>query len=243
MTISLNNLTLAYERHPAVHHLNATINQGDWLAIVGPNGAGKSTLLNAMAGLTSIHEGSIDGLRFDNVAYLPQQTRLDKSFPMTVHELVSTGLWQALGYFNSLTSTQADQCANALAAVGLHGFERRLIGSLSGGQLQRSLFARVLLQDQPIILLDEPFNAIDRQTLVDLTEVIHQWHRGKRTVIMVTHDLDYVKEHCPKTLLLARECIAQGATEEILSEDNIQRARHLSEAFDDNAPWCHRGAA
>jgi len=243
MTISLNNLTLAYERHPAVHHLNATINQGDWLAIVGPNGAGKSTLLNAMAGLTSIHEGSIDGLRFDNVAYLPQQTRLDKSFPMTVHELVSTGLWQSLGYFNSLTSTQADQCANALAAVGLHGFERRLIGSLSGGQLQRSLFARVLLQDQPIILLDEPFNAIDRQTLVDLTEVIHQWHRGKRTVIMVTHDLDYVKEHCPKTLLLARECIAQGATEEILTEDNIQRARHLSEAFDDNAPWCHRGAA
>ena len=243
MTISLNNLTLAYERHPAVHHLNATINQGDWLAIVGPNGAGKSTLLNAMAGLTSIHEGSIDGLRFDNVAYLPQQTRLDKSFPMTVHELVSTGLWQSLGYFNSLTSTQADQCTNALAAVGLHGFERRLIGSLSGGQLQRSLFARVLLQDQPIILLDEPFNAIDRQTLVDLTEVIHQWHRGKRTVIMVTHDLDYVKEHCPKTLLLARECIAQGATEEILTEDNIQRARHLSEAFDDNAPWCHRGAA
>ena len=243
MTISLNNLTLAYERHPAVHHLNATINQGDWLAVVGPNGAGKSTLLNAMAGLTSIHEGSIDGLCFDNVAYLPQQTRLDKSFPMTVYELVSTGLWQALGYFNSLTPFQADQCANALAAVGLNGFERRLIGSLSGGQLQRSLFARVLLQDQPIILLDEPFNAIDRQTLVDLTEVIHQWHRGKRTVIMVTHDLDYVKQHCPKTLLLARECIAQGATEEILTEDNIQRARYLSEAFDDNAPWCNRGAA
>ena len=243
MTISLNNLTLTYERHPAVHHLNATINQGDWLAIVGPNGAGKSTLLNAMAGLIPIAEGSIHGLSPDDIAYLPQQTQLDKSFPMTVLELVSTGLWQALGYSNSLTETQEGRCIDAVAAVGLNGFEHRLIGTLSGGQLQRSLFARVLLQDQPIILLDEPFNAIDRQTLMDLTEVINQWHRGRRTVIMVTHDLDYVKEHCPKTLLLARECIAQGATKDILTEDNIKRVRHLSEAFDDNAPWCQRGAA
>ena len=103
MSIQLNNLTLAYERHPAVHHLTATIAQGEWLAIVGPNGAGKSTLLNAMAGLTTAYEGSIEGLCPDTVAYLPQQTQLDKSFPITVFELVATGLWAELGFSKSLS--------------------------------------------------------------------------------------------------------------------------------------------
>ena len=243
MTIQLNNLTLAYERHPAVHHLTATIAQGEWLAVVGPNGAGKSTLLDAMAGVTSIHQGSIEGIHPDTVAYLPQQTRLDKSFPITVFELVAMGLWSRLGFSKSLGTPQRKQCEDALAAVGLQGFERRMINTLSGGQLQRSLFARVLLQDQAVILLDEPFNAIDAKTLADLTQVIKQWHQNKRTVVMVTHDLDYVQQHCPQTLLLARECIGHGLTKDVLTAENLTRARQLSEAFDENASWCARAAA
>lgn len=241
MTIRLNNLTLAYERHPAVHHLTVTIDRGEWIAIVGPNGAGKSTLLNAMAGLTAIYEGSIEGLCPNTIAYLPQQTQLDKSFPITVFELVVTGLWAKLGFTKSLNQLQHKQCTDALAAVGLQGFERRMINTLSGGQLQRSLFARVLLQDQPVILLDEPFNAIDAKTLADLTRVIKRWHQDNRTVIMVSHDLDYVKRHCPQTLLLARECIAHGLTKDILTSENLKRVRQLSEAFDDSARWCEQG--
>ena len=122
--------------------------------------------------------------------------------------------------------------------MGLHGFENRLIGSLSGGQLQRSLFARVLIQDQHIILLDEPFNAIDTKTLIDLTSIIKKWHENNRTIIMVTHDLDYVREHCPKSLLLARECIDFGITKSVLTEKNLRHARALSEAFDTHAVWC-----
>ena len=243
MTIRLNNLTLAFERHPAVHHLTVTIDRGEWLAIVGPNGAGKSTLLNAMAGLTTIHEGDIKGLCPDTVAYLPQQTQLDESFPITVFELVTTGLWDKLGFSKSLGTSQHKQCEDAIAAVGLQGFEHRMINTLSGGQLQRSLFARVLLQDQPVILLDEPFNAIDAKTLADLTQVIKQWHQDERTIIMVTHDLDYVQKHCPQTLLLARECIGHGATNDILTAENLKRARQLSEAFDDHAHWCEQGVA
>lgn len=243
MTIRISNLTLAYERHPAVHHLTAAIDQGEWLAIVGPNGAGKSTLLNAMAGITSINEGCIEGLNPKSVAYLPQQTQLDKSFPVTVFELVTMGLWEKLGYSKALESSQYKQCEEAIAAVGLQGFEHRMINTLSGGQLQRCLFARVLLQDQPVILLDEPFNAIDAKTLSDLTRLIEQWHQTKRTIIMVTHDLEYVKQHCPRTLLLARECIGLGPTIDILSPENLTRARHLSEAFDDHAHWCRQGAA
>lgn len=243
MSIQITNLTLCYERHPAVHHVTATIRQGEWLAIVGPNGAGKSTLLNAMAGQTTIHEGCIEGLCPNAVAYLPQQTLLDKSFPITVFELVTTGLWSTLGFSNSLGKSQYKRSRDAIAAVGLLGFEHRMIDTLSGGQLQRSLFARVLLQDQPVILLDEPFNAIDTKTLADLTQVIKQWHQNKRTVIMVTHDLDYVQQYCPQTLLLARECIGYGPTYEILNTENLKRARQLSEAFDDHAHWCRNAVA
>ena len=151
---------------------------------------------------------------------------------------MTTGFWQELGFSSSLSNRQYEQSHQALAAVGLEGFEDRLIGTLSGGQLQRSLFARVLLQDQPIILLDEPFNAIDTKTLADLTQVVKHWHQNERTVIMVTHDLDYVREFCPNALLLARECVGLGKTSDVLTEDNLARARVVSEAFDRNADWC-----
>ena len=238
MDVRINNLTVTFNDHPAIHHLTASIAQGEWLAVVGPNGGGKSTLLNTLAGVITAYQGSIEGLRPDTVAYLPQQTQLDKSFPITVSELVATGLWYELGFMQAVSAEQMKRCENALSAVGLQGFENRLINSLSGGQLQRSLFARVLLQDHPVILLDEPFNAIDSKTLSDLTLVIKQWERKKRTILMVTHDLEYVREHCPKSLLIARECIGLGHTSEVLTKDNLQLARHVSEAFNEHAPWC-----
>lgn len=243
MTIFLNNLTLTYDRHPAVHHLTARINEGSLLAVVGPNGAGKSTLLNALAGITAISAGKIEGIKPNQVAYLPQQSALDKSFPLTVAQLVAMGLWQQHGFEKSLTANQYQQCQNAIAAVSLEGFESRLLSTLSGGQLQRALFARVLLQDQPVILLDEPFNAIDSKTTADLTALIQQWHQSARTVIMVTHDLEHVRQHCPHTLLLARECIHFGKTEQVLTAENLQRAKKMSEIFDARAAWCERSAA
>ena len=238
VSIQINNLTVAYQGHPAVHHLTAIIEHGEWLAVVGPNGAGKSTLLNTLAGLIKQYEGSVQGLDPSQVAYLPQQTQLDKAFPLTVYELITTGLWSRVGFSGRLTSKHFNLCDEAVNAVGLKGFEDRLISSLSGGQLQRSLFARVMIQDQPIILLDEPFNAIDAKTLSDLTGLIRRWHAKRRTVITVTHDLDYVREHCPSSLLLARECLSHGPTKEVLTEENLNRAKHLLEAFDENAPWC-----
>ena len=238
MSIEIQNLTVSYNFHPAVHHLNATINQGQWLAIVGPNGAGKSTLLNVLAGIITEYEGSIKGINPNNVAYLPQQTKLDKDFPITVLELISTGLWQEIGFSSGLSYTQIERCMNALEAVGLDGFENRLINTLSGGQLQRSLFARVLMQDQQVILLDEPFNAIDTKTLTDLTLVIKEWQNKNRTIIMVTHDLEYVKDNCPTSMLLAKECIDLGSTKSVLTKENLDNAKKVSEAFDENSAWC-----
>jgi zinc/manganese transport system ATP-binding protein len=126
--------------------------------------------------------------------------------------------------------------------VGLTGFEGRPIGSLSGGQLQRARFARLLLQDAPLILLDEPYSAIDHKTASDLAALITRWHGEGRTVIAVLHDLEHVRGHYPEALLLAREPIARGPTAQVLSAENLFRARQRAEAFDDAAPVCDRRA-
>mgnify|MGYP001430997624 FL=1 len=99
------------------------------------------------------------------------------------------------------------------------------------------------MQNKSVVLLDEPFNAIDSKTIADLTQVIKSWHNDKRTVLMVSHDIEYVRQSCPKTLLLARENIGFGRTEDILTSQNINRAQKMCEAFDESAPWCNREVA
>ena len=130
----------------------------------------------------------------------------------------------------------------ALETVRMTGFERRPIGALSGGQVQRVLFARLILQDSPLILLDEPFTAVDRRTVDDLIGVILKWRNEGRTVLAVLHDLDEVRRHFPRTLLIARELIAHGPTESVLTRENLFRARSVSEAVDDDADVCRRAA-
>ena len=130
----------------------------------------------------------------------------------------------------------------AIAAVGLDGFEARAIATLSGGQLQRMLFARLLVQDAAVILLDEPFTAIDSKTVADLISVVSAWHEDHRTVLAVLHDLDLVREHFPQTLLLAREEIAKGKTDAVLTAENLLKARSMIEAFDRQAQACARAA-
>ena len=131
-----------------------------------------------------------------------------------------------------------ERIAHALAAVGLNGFENRAIGTLSGGQMQRMLFARVLLQDAPLIVLDEPLNAIDAKTSADLLALVRRWHAEGRTVVAALHDMDLVRANFPQTLLLARGPVAWGATAEVLTAENLTEARRMCEAFDDAAHAC-----
>ena len=240
-SIRLENLTLGYDRHPAIHHLNLTIPPGDLLAIVGPNGAGKSTLLKALAGELPPLGGVVHlpGAA-DTVAYLPQQSEIDIDFPITVFDLVALGLWREVGAFGAIGRAEAERVRAALVRVGLAGFEQRTIGSLSGGQFQRARFARLSLQDAPVLLLDEPFTAIDSRTTEDLLRVVVDWHCDGRTVVAVLHDLEQVRRHFPACLLIAREPIAYGETASVLTRENLRLARHSSEAFDDHASVCHR---
>jgi zinc/manganese transport system ATP-binding protein len=152
------------------------------------------------------------------------------------------GHWRSVGWFGGLRAGQRSRVYDAIASVGLAGFEDRPIGTLSGGQMQRVLFARLLLQDAPVILLDEPFNAIDQRTVSELLELIARWNAEKRTVVVVLHDLDLVQRVFPKTLLLAREQIAWGPTRDVLCPENLLSARRMVEAFDDEAHECGRAA-
>jgi zinc/manganese transport system ATP-binding protein len=238
--VTLRNVTLGYDRHPAVHHLSGEVASGALLAVVGPNGAGKSTLFRGLAGILKPLSGSValDGLDARDIAYLPQIAEIDRSFPITVFDFVGTGLWRATGLFGGIGKAEREKMARALGAVGLTGFENRVIGTLSGGQLQRLLFARVMLQDARLIVLDEPFNAIDSRTARDLLALVKQWHAEGRTVLAALHDLEMVRANFPETLLLARGPVAWGATEDVLTPDNLLVAMRMCEAFDDSAAAC-----
>lgn len=237
----LRDLTLGYNRHPAVHHLSGTVATGSLTAVVGANGSGKSTLMKGIVGVLKPMDGEIANPRGARIAYLPQQSELDRSFPARVIDLVSLGLWPRRGLLGRIRPEDRQAVAKALSAVGLEGFESRPIDTLSGGQLQRALFARVLVQDAEIILLDEPFNAIDAKTVVDLIALIKRWHGEKRTIMVVAHDLELVREHFPETLLMARQPVAWGRTAEALRPENLMQARRFDEAWRDDAPWCEPG--
>ena len=203
--------------------------------VIGPNGAGKSTLFRGIAGMLKPLAGSIRSaastprhrLSAADRRHRPQLSDLGVRFRRhgaVAHRPGCSAAW---------ARRERDRIAQALAAVGLTGFENRPIGTLSGGQMQRMLFARVLLQDARLIVLDEPFNAIDAKTSADLLALVRRWHGEGRTVLAALHDIDLVRNHFPETLLLARGPVAWGATAEVLTAENLLAARRMCEAFDD----------
>lgn len=236
--LAFRDLTLGYDRHPAVHHLTGDVARGSLTAVVGPNGSGKSTLMKGIVGVLAPLGGEVGVAPGTRTAYLAQQSEIDRSFPARVIDLVRLGLWGKRGLLGRYDRTDRANCRKALQAVGLDGFQERPLDTLSGGQLQRALFARVLVQDADLILLDEPFNAIDANTVADLVALIRLWHGEERTILVVAHDLDLVRRHFPQTLILSRRKVAWGPTAEVLIPENLARARNFDEAWSDDAPWC-----
>jgi len=243
--LAFRNLTLGYDRHPAVHHLSGVVESGALVAVVGPNGAGKSTLFKGVVGLLKPLSGGIErqGIAAHDIAYLPQAAEIDRTFPISVFDMVAMGLWRRTGLFGGIGAKVRGDIERALSAVGLTGFEGRAIGTLSGGQMQRMLFARLLLQDARVIVLDEPFTAVDAKTSADLFALVQRWHGEKRTVLTSLHDIDFVRANIPETLLLAREPVAWGKSAEVLTSENLLRARRMCEAFDTRAEPCADDAA
>lgn len=239
--LTIENLTLTYQRHPAVHHLSGTVQAGEMLAIMGPNGAGKSTLLRALAGLHPVAGGKIEwakNIHACDVAYLPQRPNIEMQFPITVMDFVLAGFWHDCGGFGHIDHAHQHEAQRALSAVDLLGFAGRQIGTLSAGQMQRLLFARMIVQNARVLLLDEPLNAVDARTTQMLLELLRQFHAEGKTIIAVLHDIEQIRTHFDRTLLLARDAVAWGPTSEVLTHENLSRARNLAEAWDEDAAMC-----
>lgn len=237
--IELLNLTVSYDRHPALHHVSGSFAAGSLTAVVGANGAGKSTLLKSIVGLVPVESGAIRfGEPRARIAYLPQQTEVDRAFPITVMDCVLMGDWRRSSFWRQIGGQAQERAHAAMATVGLSGFGDRSLASLSSGQFQRVLFARMLMQDASLLLLDEPFNAVDEHTTHDLMKVVQGWHGEGRTVLAVLHDNELVRAYFPRTLVLARHVVAWGETAEVLRRTPPAQARIANEAWDETADVC-----
>ncbi|HIW07352.1 MAG TPA: ABC transporter ATP-binding protein [Candidatus Ignatzschineria merdigallinarum] len=235
--LEISNLTVSYKAHPVVHHLSVVFPKGETTAIVGPNGAGKSTLLKAIMGLVPYSEGVIEKPELLKVSYLSQISEIRRDLPLTLFELVSAGAFHKMGLFGKLSQDAAQDVEAALKFVGLEGFGDRSIDSLSGGQFQKALFARIVVEGADLILLDEPFNAMDARTTKELCELIKRWEADGKTVIVVLHDLNLACQYFTNTLLLARDKIAFGASAEVVTGDNLLRAESVSLGWESDS-WC-----
>ena len=225
--IRLEHVTLRRGRRDVVCDLTGTLAPGSLTGVAGPNGAGKSTLLQALFGSLPVASGRIDrgGLDPREIALLPQEGRLDRSFPITCRDVVALGWTARLGLFRRIGREQYAVADKALASVGMEGLGHRPVGALSAGQFQRVLFARTIVRDAPVIMLDEPFSAIDTATEADLMAIVRLWHRQGRTVIAVLHDLDLIRAEFPETLLLGSDAWAWGPTDAVLTASAVRQAR------------------
>ena len=222
----------------ALADINLDIQPAELISVVGPSGCGKTTLLKILAGILDRSAGEVFmqghrlrgpsraiGVVFQAPVLLPWRTVLGNVMVPVEIQRRDRAEFEA-------------RARQLIAAVGLSGFENRPIGTLSGGQMQRVLFARVMLQDARLIVLDEPFNAIDSKTTADLLALVQRWHGEGRTVLAALHDMERVRKHFPDTLLLARGPVAWGPTAEVLTAENLMVAMRMCEAFDDSAAAC-----
>lgn len=234
ISIHLKKLSVSYSHNQVISDLSCHFDAPSLWAIAGPNGAGKSTLLKNLLEIQKPTKGHIvfHGFCPCDVAYLAQQNQLDRRFPLTVGDTIAMGLFREVGVFQKYTYEQRVKMQRALEQVGLASFAKTPLQALSGGQFQRVLFARLILQDAPVIFLDEPFAGVDAQTMGDLMELLQLWVKEGRLVIAVLHDLDLVQNYFPQTLLLARHFYKWGSTQDVITKENMLAALTASRSWE-----------
>lgn len=225
--IDIKDLSVRYETGLALDSISLQLEKGHIIGIIGPNGAGKSTLMKATLNLIP-HTGKIvisdKNHVGGNIAYVEQKSAIDNDFPMTVSNCVSQGLYKKVGLFRYLKKSDWKKVDEVLDRVGLLEYKNRSIKALSGGQFQRMLVARCLIQDLDYLFLDEPFVGIDsvsEQIIVNLlTELCHQ---GKM-ILVVHHDLSKVGYYFDKLIILNKNLIVYGDTKVVFTPVNLKKA-------------------
>jgi ABC-type Mn2+/Zn2+ transport system ATPase subunit len=229
--LHLEDVTVSYNRIPAVHHLSATLSCGSCVALLGPNGAGKTTLLKAIAGLLPLETGHIEfrghqleGTSGREIAYVPQREAVDWDFPVTVRGLVEMGRYPALGKWRRFGASDQSVVEEALHICDLEDIAGRQISALSGGQQQRAFLARAWAQKADIYLLDEPFTGLDRNAVEAFAQAMRRLREAGKLIMASHHDLKSVEALFDHILLLNGELVACGPTAEAFTKDNLDRA-------------------
>lgn len=240
--LEIRDLSLGYSELTLFRRLSMDIEAGTTLAVLGANGSGKSTFVKMLLGLMDPLSGSVKWPkgRPAEIGYLAQMTEFDRRFPIRVRDLAAMGAWRGFGLRSGLDSAARDRMTAALDEAGVLDIADRPLHMLSGGQLQRALFARVIMQDAPMILLDEPFAAVDQSTEAHLLSIIRRWRDEGRAVVLVVHDLSSVLDHCSHALLLGGQEATHGTVNDVLTPDRLVAQGYLSEG---QASWMFRNTS
>ena len=223
----VEDLTLAYREKPVLWDIDVCVPQGAMEAVVGPNGAGKSTLLKAMMGILPIASGEIKifgkSYQRKRIAYVPQRSSVDWDFPTTVFDVVLMGSYGNLGWIKRPGQKEKNEAMSALEKVGMLEFAKRQISELSGGQQQRVFLARALVQNADLYFMDEPFQGVDAATEQAIVKLLKELKENGKTLLVVHHDLQTVKDYFDRVLLLNVRLIAEGSIEEVFTEENLRK--------------------
>lgn len=227
--LEIHDMTVAYHRRPVLWDIDLTVPEGQLVGIIGPNGAGKSTLIKAVLGLVPLASGRVEifGQPYERqrhlVGYVPQRETVDWDFPVTVSDVVLMGTYGSLGWFRRPGSAQRRQAAEALEQVGLAALAERQISQLSGGQQQRVFLARALVQDALVYFMDEPFAGVDATTEQAIVELLRRLRAAGKTVLVVHHDLQTVREYFDQVILVNLRLVAHGPTATTFTPTNLQQ--------------------
>lgn len=220
--IELTNISAGYDSKVVLRDVNLTVYERDFLGIIGPNGGGKTTLIKLILGLIKPSEGNIcffhDGKQVDKITmgYLPQYNAIDKKFPISVYEVILSGLSSKKPLIGRYSKEQHEKVKEVIGRMGLEGLEKRAIGQLSGGQLQRALLGRAIVSSPDVVILDEPSTYIDRRTETKLYEILEEINH-ERAIILVSHDIGTVLQEV-KTIACVNETLDYHPDTEVSEE-------------------------
>lgn len=227
--IQINDLTVAYREKPVLWDLDLTVPPGTLMAVMGPNGAGKSTLIKAILGLIPSASGEVHifGKSYREnrrmVSYVPQRNSVDWDFPTTVIDVVMMGLYGKLGWVKRPGKKERISAMEALEKVNMIEYAHRQISQLSGGQQQRTFLARALVQDAELYLMDEPFQGVDAATEKAIIHILKELRDKGKTLIVVHHDLQTVKDYFDSITLLNVRITDSGKVPEVFNEQNLKK--------------------
>ena len=227
--LHVEDLSAAYRKNTVLNNVSFSIEQGSLTSIVGPNGAGKSTLIKTVLGLHPRLAGSISFFGSslnqvkERVGYVPQRGSVDWDFPTNALDAVMMGMYGQIGWLRWPNKSHRQKALEALEQVGMAAYAKRQISELSGGQQQRVFLARALIQEADLYFMDEPLAGVDASTERAIMEILRQLKINGKTVLVVHHDLQTVKDYFDHVLFLNRTVVAHGKTDSIFTGRNIEK--------------------